>query len=116
MSILRSRDCIHSSRSGHSSSRPRNRADRPCHRCSEGVCRVVDRWLACIFAANHAKRRLVLARRIDCGDWSLARVRGRRAVRLDLAGVRDIARAPFGRSEGNAGYPFNPGELHEETK
>ena len=91
MSISRSRNCIHSSRSGHSSSPSRNRDDRPFHRCSEAVGRVVDRRMACIFAANHVKRRLVPSRRIDCGDRSLPRVRRRRAVRLDLAGVRNTA-------------------------
>jgi hypothetical protein len=83
MIISGSRDCIHSSCSGHSSSPSRNRADLPFHQCSEGVGRVVDRWMACIFAPNDAKRRLVSSPRIDSGDWSLARVRRRRAVRMD---------------------------------
>ena len=59
MSISRSRDCIHSSCSGHSSSSSRNRADCSFRWGSEGVGRVVDRWIACIFTANHTKRRLV---------------------------------------------------------
>jgi hypothetical protein len=116
MSISRSRDCIHSFCSGHSSSPSRNRADCPFHRCSEGVGRVVDRWMACIFAANHAKRRLVPSRRIDSCDWSLARVRCRRAVRLDLAGVRDIAPSTVWPLGGQCGLPLHPGELDEETK
>jgi hypothetical protein len=81
MSISRSRSCIHSSCGGHSSSPSRNRDDCPFHRRSEAVGRVVDRWMACIFAANHAKRGLVPSQRIDCGDRSLPRVRRRRAVR-----------------------------------
>jgi len=39
MSISRSRDCIHSCCSGHSSSSSRNRDDCPFHRCSEAVGR-----------------------------------------------------------------------------
>jgi len=113
MSISRSRDCIHSSCSGHSSSSSRNRADCPFRRGSEGVGRVVDRWIACIFTANHAKRRLVPERRIDCGDWSLPRVRRRRAVRLDLAGVRDIAPCTVWPLGGQCGLPLHPGELSQ---
>jgi hypothetical protein len=46
MSISRSRDRIHSSSSGHSSSPTRKRNDCPFHRCSEGGGRVVYRWRA----------------------------------------------------------------------
>jgi hypothetical protein len=116
MSMSRSRDCIHSSCSGHSSRPSRNRADCPFHRCSEGVGRVVDRWMECIFAANHAKRRLGPSRRIDCGDWNLPGVLHRRAVRLDLAGERDIARCTVWPLGEQCGLPLHPGELYEETK
>jgi hypothetical protein len=116
MSESRSRDCIHSSCRGHSSSPSRNRDDCPFHRCSEAVGRVVDRWMACVFAANYSKRRLVPSRRIDCGDQSLPRVRRRRAVRLDLAGVRDIAPWTVWALGGQCELPLRPGELHEETK
>ena len=81
MRISRSRDCIHSSCSGHSSSPSRNRADR------------------------HAKRGLVPSRRINCGDWSLPRVRRRLAVRLDLASVRDIAPCAVWPLGGQCGLP-----------
>jgi hypothetical protein len=54
MSISRSRDCIHSSRSGHSSSPSRTLADCPSYRCWAGVGRVVDRWMGSSLARRPA--------------------------------------------------------------
>jgi len=113
MSISRSRDCIHSSCSGHSSSSSRNRADCSFRWGSEGVGRVVDRWMAYIFAANHAKRPLVPSLRID---RSLPRVRRRRAVRLELALRARYCSVHVWPLGGQCGLPLHPGELHEETK
>ena len=116
MSISRSRDCIHSSCSGHSSSSSRNRADCSFRRGSEGVGRVVDRWIACIFTANHAKRRLVPSRRIDCGDWSLPRVLRRRYCSVHrLAARRAMRAAPPSRRTFSDGRMGDFGTVRDDT-
>jgi hypothetical protein len=108
MSMSPSRDCIHSSCSGHSSSPSRDQLDCPFHRCSEAVCRVVDRWMASIFAANHAKRRLVPSRRIDWGDQIYRGSAAGAPSAWTWLACAILLRAPFGRSEGNAGCPSVP--------
>ena len=112
MSMSRSRDCIHSAA-------VILRAPQEIEPivlftgCSEGVGRVVDRWMAYIFAANYAKRPLVPSLRID---RSLPRVRRRRAVRLELALRARYCSVHVWPLGGQCGLPLHPGELHEETK
>ena len=111
MSITRSRDCIHSSCSGHSSSLSRNRDDCPFHRCWKPLA-----------ALGIAGWRLSLPRTTRSAAWcshggstavtGVYRGSAWRAVRLDLVGVRDIALCtvwPLGRQ---SGLPLRPGELH----
>jgi hypothetical protein len=116
MSISRSRDGIQSSLGGRSSTPSRNRHDCPFQGRSGALARIVDRWMARIFAANHAHRPLASSGRIDRGDQTLPRVRRRSAVRPDLAGVRDIAPRAVWPLGGPIAVATRPGELHEETK